>query len=141
MRPRLVQASRLVEALRRYDDDYHHELHWWTAPARKMEGIPEGALPHEVRGGRGVDVNRRFPAGTDTHDSSRPLDQAKILVLSTLRDTRLDALNCGQALSAVLLECTMAGLATCTVTHIAELAPGREILGGIITQPAAVPQV
>lgn len=141
LRPRLVRASRLVEALRRYDDDYHRELHWWTAPAREIEGIPERALPDEVRGGCGVDVNRRFPAGAHTQDSSRPPDQAKILVLSTLGDTRSDALDCGQALSAVLLECTMAGLATCTVTHITELAPGREILRSLINKRALVPQV
>ena len=43
-RPRLAEASRLTEALRRYDDLYHHELLWWTAPLRESEGIPESAL-------------------------------------------------------------------------------------------------
>ena len=140
-RPRLVEASRLTEVLRRYDDDYHHELHWWTAVSRNSEGIPKSALPDEVRGGRGVDVNRRFPASGHTHSSSRPHDQAKIVVLSTPGDTRADALNCGQALSAVLLECTMVGLATCTVTHITELQASREIIRQLIPGAAVVPQV
>jgi nitroreductase len=50
-------------------------------------------------------------------------------VLSTHHeDARLDVLRCGEALSALLLECTVAGLATCTLTHMTELAPSREIL-------------
>jgi hypothetical protein len=41
-----------------------------------------------------------------------------IFVLSThSEDARLDVLRCGEALSAVLLEGTFAGLATCTLTH------------------------
>jgi nitroreductase len=63
-------------------------------------------------------------------------------VLSTPRDTRVDALNCGEVLlSAILLECTMAGLATCPVTHITELESSRDIIRDLTTGPAAVPQV
>ncbi|WP_439951835.1 Acg family FMN-binding oxidoreductase, partial [Mycobacterium avium] len=47
-RPGLVEAARLTEALRRYDDDYHHELDWWTSPSRKFDGIPESALVSEA---------------------------------------------------------------------------------------------
>ncbi len=140
-RPRLVEASRLNEALRRYDDLYHHELRWWTAPSRGAEGIPEDALANE-REGRGLDVNRRFPADGHAHKSSAATpDQAKILVLSTSGDTRADALNSGQALSSILLECTMAGLATCTVTHVTELEASRDIIRELIPSAAAMPQV
>lgn len=140
-RPRLVEASRLTEALRRYDDLYHHELHWWTAPSRDQEGIPESALASGAEG-RGVEVNRRFSTDGHTGTSSAGAhDQAKILVLSTPGDTRADALNCGQALSAVLLECTMAGLATCPVTHITELEASRDLVRELIPGAAAVPQV
>ncbi len=141
VRPRLVEASRLTEALRRYDDLYHHELRWWTSPSRDLEGIPESALPAAAEGS-GVDVNRRFPAdGYSRSSSAGTHDQAKILVLSTSGDTRADALNCGQALSAVLLECTMAGLATCPVTHITELEASRDIIRELMPGAAAVPQV
>ena len=51
------------------------------------------------------------------------------MVLSTHHeDARLDVLRCGEALSAVLLECTVVGLATCTLTHMTELASSREIV-------------
>jgi nitroreductase len=140
VRPRLAEASRLTEALRRYDDLYHHELLWWTAPSRKSEGIPESALASESDGRR-VDVNRRFPTDPYERSSAGTYDQAQILVLSTPIDTRVDALNCGEALSAILLECTMAELATCPVTHITELEASRDIIRALTSDPAAVPQV
>ncbi len=62
-------------------------------------------------------------------------DRSKIVVLSTHHeDARLDVLRCGEALSAVLLECTVAGLATCTLTHMTELAPSREKVRTLIGQ-------
>jgi nitroreductase len=141
MRPQLTEASRLSEALRRYDDLYHHELDWWTSPLRETEGIPESALVSESDDRR-VDVNRRFPIDPlDERSSAGTYDEAKILVLSTPRDTRVDALNCGEVLSAILLECTMAGLATCPVTHITELEASREMIRDLTSGPAAVPQV
>lgn len=141
VRPRLTEASRLTEALRRYDDRYHHELDWWTSPLREAEGIPESALVSESDDRR-VDVNRRFPVDPlDERSSAGTYDEAKILVLSTPRDTRADALNCGEVLSAILLECTMAGLATCPVTHITELEASRQMIRDLTSGPAAVPQV
>ena len=139
-RPRLAEASQLTEAMRRYDDDYHQELMWWTAPSRQSEGIPESALVSEADAGR-VDVNRRFPTDPDEWSSAGTTDEAKILVLSTPGDTRGDALRCGEALSAILLECTMAGLATCPVTHITELEASRDIIRDLMSDSAAVPQV
>ncbi len=138
-RPRLAEATRLSEALRRYDDSYHNELSWWTAPSREYDGIPPAALVTGAEA-RGVGVNREFPAGADSEHAGRH-DQAKIVLLSTADNTRADALNCGEALSAVLLECTVAGLATCPITHATELQPGRDILRELTGGRAAVPQV
>ncbi|OBH30197.1 NAD(P)H nitroreductase [Mycobacterium sp. E342] len=137
-RPRLVEAARLNEALRRYDDVYQHELRWWTAPGRHDDGIPE-ALVNQTRA---VDVNRKFPVDEHARASSGgPPDEAEVLVLSTPGDARADAFRCGQALSAILLECTMAGFATCTVTHVTELRPSRDLISALIPDAEAVPQV
>ena len=43
-----------------------------------------------------------------------------------------DALGCGEVLSNVLLEATMAGLATCTLSHLTELEASRAILRALI---------
>jgi hypothetical protein len=91
--------------------------------------VPQSALVSAAEAAQ-VDVARDFPTtanGQRLNDSSA--DQSKIVVLSTHHeDARLDVLRCGEALSALLLECTMAGLATCTLTHMTELAPSREII-------------
>ncbi len=139
-RPRLAEATRLSEALRRYDDSYHHELSCWTAPTREHDGIPRGALVSGVEA-CGVGVNREFPTDADPEGVGSRHDQAKIMLLWTAEDTRADALNCGQALSAVLLECTVAGLATCPITHATELEPGRDMLRNLTDGRADVPQV
>jgi nitroreductase len=139
-RPRLAEAARLTEALRRYDDAYDHELRWWTSRSRESEGIPESALLSEADARR-VDINRRFPTEPYGRSSAGTYDQAQIVVLSTTSDTRVDALNCGEALSSILLECTMAGLATCPVTHVTELESSREIISDLASGGATVPQV
>lgn len=140
-RPRLTEAARLTEALRRYDDGYQHALEWWTSPLRKYEGIPESALVSESDECR-VDVNRRFPVDRlDERSSAGTDDEATILVLSTPNDARVDALRCGEALSTVLLECTVAGLSTCPVTHVTELAASREMIRDLLVDRTATPQV
>ncbi|BCI90344.1 hypothetical protein NIIDMKKI_55500 [Mycobacterium kansasii] len=80
-----------------------------------------------------VDVGRDFPVRS--HHQRRPqitADWSKILVLSTPEDTRLDVLRCGEALSTVLLECTMAGMATCTLSHLIESSESRDLVRGLI---------
>ena len=139
-RPTLAEASRLTESLRRYDQYYHDELRWWTESFRMFQGLPHSALVSEEENAR-VGLNRQFPAGG--HSDRRPeqlADQAKILVLSTPEHTRADALRCGEVLSTVLLEATMAGLATCPLTSITELAESRAVIEGMIG-PVGFPQV
>jgi nitroreductase len=139
-RPQLAEASQLTASLRRYDDFYHHELQWWTAPFRQSEGIPPSQLVSRSEADR-VGVNREFPVGGyGDRRAATAQDQAKILVLSTPEDTRSDAFHTGQVLSGVLLECTMAGLATCPLTHITELAASRDIIAELIGRKV-MPQI
>ncbi len=136
----LAEASQLAESLRLYDSSYHAELGWWTAPFEASEGIPYSSLISATESDR-VDVGRVFPV---THHSERrtavPEDKSTILLLSTDDDSRAAALASGEALSAVLLECTMAGLATCTVTHITEVRVTREMVEACLEHDA-VPQI
>ena len=127
-RPLLAEASELTEALRRKDTYYHAELQWWTADSEKSDGMPYGVLVSAEDRDR-VDVARAFPAGE--HSGLRPevaRDHSMIVVLSTFGDSRREALGCGEALSAVLLEATLADLATCTLTHLTELPESRAII-------------
>jgi hypothetical protein len=49
-------------------------------------------------------------------------------------------LRSGEALSALLLDATMAGLATCTLTHITELPASRTVVTELIGRDT-IPQV
>jgi nitroreductase len=136
----LVEASQLADSLRLYNSAYHAELAWWTGAFEVSDGIPYPSLVSVAEGDR-VDIGRRFPA--PRHGERRPEipeDHSKVVALSTDGDDRADALASGEALSAVLLECTMAGLATCPVTHITEVRASRELVGALLDHDA-VPQV
>ena len=128
-RPLLAEASRITETIRRSDVYYQDELRWWTSPFASDTRLPANELVSSSEAAR-VDIARAFPpAGGGGRHATVDHDQSKILVLSTHRDdARLDVLRCGEALSAVLLECTMAGMATCTLTHMTELEPSRDIV-------------
>lgn len=121
-RPVLVKAAALTEDARLYDSVYHAELDWWTSSFDPTAGIPHSALITAAETDR-VALGRRFPV---THHQEQrnevPEDHSRIVVLSTYDDTHLDLLGCGEALSAALLSATMAGLATCTLTHLTEVA-------------------
>ncbi|CAM2765290.1 NAD(P)H nitroreductase [Mycobacterium intermedium] len=140
LRPEVARASQLTESLRRYDSSYHHELDWWSGHFENSDGIPRTSLVSMDESER-VDVGRIFPAGPQHpgHAGTGP-DRSKLLVLSTDEDTREQALRCGEALSAVLLECTVAGLATCTLTQLTELWSSRNLIG-TLTGRAAMPQL
>ncbi|WP_275952253.1 Acg family FMN-binding oxidoreductase [Mycobacterium heckeshornense] len=139
-REQLAEASRLTEAIRRNDPSYQSELHWWTAPFDLDHGVPPSARVSASEAGR-VDVARAFP--TTGYEDRRPsidVDHSTILVLSTHDDTLSEVLRCGEALSAVLLECTIAGLATCTLTHMTEVTPARELIQQLSGQ-SGLPQL
>jgi hypothetical protein len=140
LRPELARASRLTESLRLYDSSYHTELDWWTGHFEDSDGIPRSSLLSAAESDR-VDLGRRFPVSAHhERHAGTGQDRSKVLVLSTDEDTRDDALRCGEALSAVLLECTLAGMATCTLSHLTELQSSRHLIG-TLTGRAAMPQL
>ena len=140
LRPALAQASRLAESLRLYDSQYHAEIWQQATDSPVSTGIPRSALVTAAEGDR-VGIGRRFPATSNPERREEIAeDQSKIVVLSTYDETQDGMLRCGETLSAVLLDATMAGLATCTLTHITEIAESRQLLSALIG-PDVTPQV
>jgi len=132
--PRLVAAAALADASRLDDTRYQLELHWWTTDFVFTEGIPRSALVTAAEGRR-VAVGRTFPAAAGRERRGELSDdRAVITVLSTADDGPAAALHCGEALSAVLLEATAAGLSTCTLSHLTEVPESRaevaDLIGG-----------
>ena len=83
-----------------------------------------------------MELNRSFPVeGRGARRADIGDDRAKVLILSTPGDSHRDALACGEALSAVLLECTAAGLATCPVTHVTEIPSARAVVAEMMSAP------
>ncbi|MFC6012529.1 Acg family FMN-binding oxidoreductase [Nocardia lasii] len=138
-RARLTVASEQSEALRHYDMDYQGELRWWAGHPGTVDGVPPSALITESEL-VGVGVARKFPTPAPALGRSELHDRARLAVLSTTEETPAAWLRTGEALSAVLLECTAAGLATCALTHITEVGAGRRLLSGLLGHPG-VPQV
>ncbi len=117
MRSALAEASQLTDALRLLDSRYHSELAWWTQHFTSHQGIPPSSLISAPESDR-VDIGRTFPVSTHPERRTELVDdRSRILVLSTDDDSRENVLRCGEVLSAVLLDATTAGLATCTLTH------------------------
>ena len=139
-RPALADASRRTEEHRRGDASYRYELLWWTGHSGTEDGVPSSALPSSAEASH-VDVARDFPTyGSGDRRPQVDRDHSNILVLSTYDDSRDNTLRCGEVLSRVLLECTAAGLATCTLTHMIELHASREMVRRL-TGRHAEPQV
>lgn len=142
-RPQLAEASRLTESIRHQDPTYLSELRWWTSPFTIDEGVPASARISAAEADR-VDIAREFPTtGYGERRAQVSADHSKIIVLSTssdVVDSRPAVLRCGEALSTVLLECTVAGLATCALTHLTEVEPSRRLIGELTGQPG-LPQV
>jgi hypothetical protein len=134
-RPVLAEASRLTETLRASDPSYQTELEWWTSPFAVNDGVPPSALVSASEIGR-TEVARTFPlAARSDRRRDTGEDRSKIFVLSTHNeDGRLDVLRCGEALSAVLLEATLLGFATCTLTHMTEVMSSRDIIRQVTGQ-------
>jgi hypothetical protein len=140
VRPQLAEASRLTESLRRYDNSYQAELQWWTASFGVSDGVPDSALASASEREK-VDVGRVFPAGAQPdRRTGTDHDDSVIAVLSTDGDGRREALGCGDVLSDVLMEATIAGLATCTLSHMTELEASRAIIRAL-TGGAGDPQL
>ncbi|MFQ6399156.1 Acg family FMN-binding oxidoreductase [Nocardia sp. KC 131] len=138
-RPRLAAASEQATATRHYDMDYQAELHWWAGHSDVTEGIPREALVSDAEFAR-VSVGRTFPSAPHSARRGTLEDHARLVVLSSENESVTAWLHAGEALSAVLLECTAAGLATCALTHITELPAGRSALTELIPHPG-FPQV
>jgi hypothetical protein len=133
----LAQATDLTDALRLYDSAYFATLQRWTAPFEASEGIPYDSLVSAAEGDR-VDVGRTFPVSHHPERRAQiPVDLSTILVISAHADTRRDLLGCGETLSTVLLEATVAGLASCTLTHLTELSTSRHLIEEVTGRPLA----
>ncbi|MGI5217620.1 Acg family FMN-binding oxidoreductase [Nocardia sp. CA-290969] len=138
-RLRLAAASAQSAALREYDPQYLNELHWWAGNDSPADGVPISALVSAAELAQ-VGVGRAFPAAPPSLRRGELTDSSRLLVIGSATDSPLDWLRTGEALSAVLLECTAAGLSTCPLTHITEVPVSRRAIANLVHESGR-PQV
>lgn len=137
----LSRASRASLAERRYDLAYQSEIDWWTTRYDESEGIPPASLLTSSEAER-VSLARDFPPVADGQPrrADIPTDEASVFVLASYTGNRIALLRCGEALSSLLIEATLAGLSTCTVSHVMESPDGKAAISRLI-EAAAEPQL
>jgi len=131
LRPRLAAVSDTAAAVRHDDQMYQEELHWWAGHPDTPEGVPPAALVSDAEFAR-VDVGRAFPSAPHSMRRATLTDHARLAVISSYGDAPSQWLRAGEALSAVLLECTATGLASCALTHLTELPTGRRTVASLL---------
>jgi hypothetical protein len=115
------------------DPAYRAELTDWTnRPAWTGDGVPPGTAVEPAL--RRVPVRNFAPQGAevlpvgDDHDKG-----AEYAILFGLEDRRIDLLRGGEALSALLLKATAAGLSTAPLTEAVEVAWPRYLLRELLS--------
>ncbi|MEJ3653273.1 NAD(P)H nitroreductase [Actinomycetes bacterium KLBMP 9759] len=114
---------------------YRTETSLWTGRYASTDGIPAANLIQGTGLG-GTALARRFSDGEIQQVGVGP-DGGELLVLGTSSDDPLSRLRGGEALSAVLLEATDLGLATCPLSQPLEAGSTYrrirdELLGGVL---------
>lgn len=138
----LVVAMAAVNELQRGDARYRAELAAWAGRGTgAVEGVPASGLRVAGQPGRPV-LGRDFSAAGGGDLIAPPLDDgATLAVLSTELDDRRSWLRAGEALSAVLLTATVADLATCPLSQIAEADLARDTVRDAVLKGAGEPQL
>lgn len=137
-RARVLRAIDSAAKAQAANPGYDTELALWTARHASPDGIPARNLPLE--GSQGVPAGRGFPGGELTY-RPEPADGARLLLLGTASDDRLSQLRAGEALSALLLEATDLGLATCPLSQPLEVETTRRYLRDSVLDGRLSPQL
>jgi hypothetical protein len=117
---------------------YATETMLWTARAASDDGVPAANLPSRPQAGG---TNRHFPAGTLDATAPGGTDGGLLTVLGTASDDRLSQLRAGEALSAVALHATVAGLASCPLSEVLEVDAARAVLRDDVLRGTLSPQL
>jgi nitroreductase len=141
-RRELLVAIEHAGTTQRDSAEYRRELiNWSGAHVPFEEGVPASAIPAQVDPRRGM-AERDFNVAA-TGELPVPIldDGATFAVLTSERDSTGEWLRTGEALSAVLLSATRAGLATCPLSQVAEVSEAREEVRGQLLDGIEQPQI
>ncbi|MER5267118.1 NAD(P)H nitroreductase [Actinosynnema sp. NPDC002837] len=138
----LATAIGRAAAVQDADPTYQAEVRRWSGGRANVDGVPAANAPAGVPQHGDVQL-REFPGGEllDERLDEWEEDGASLLVLATSSDDRLSLLRAGEAMSAVLLEATAAGLATCPLSQPLEVAETRDRVRDEVLDGTSCPQI
>lgn len=140
-RQTLLELLAEADSAQRRDPAYQDEIAEWVDRLGR-EGIPSGNLLRHEFSGDGHDVLTRFPSGSlEEGNQAEDLPPAALLVVCTSSDDVSSQLRAGEALSAILLEGTSAGLSMTPLSQATEVEATRELLQNELLRDAACPQI
>jgi hypothetical protein len=120
----LADTLATAESQRQTNRDYGEELALWTGTAANVRaGVPKTGFRPPTN-----PLNRRPFNDPLQGDAAREEDASVFLVIGTINDDVESRLRAGEALSAVLLEATVVGLATCPISLPIEVPETRRML-------------
>ncbi|HET9648666.1 MAG TPA: hypothetical protein VFP34_10595 [Microlunatus sp.] len=136
---RAVLAGAFETAAKTQDgqDGYAEELATWTDTAA-AEGIPSANLVRPAP--PSVVAARDFGVPRETQHNVAP-EEAMLVVLGTASDDQLSRLRAGEAMSAVLLEATRQGLASCPLSQVLEVPGTRDVVRDDVLNGSLCPQI
>ena len=133
----LADALATAESQRQTRQDYGEELALWTGtPANIHAGVPKSGFRPPMN-----PLNRRPFNDPSEPDAAREEDASVFLVIGTVHDDVESRLRAGEALSAVLLEATVIGLATCPISLPIEVPAARRMLRSAVFGGGYYPHV
>jgi nitroreductase len=137
-RARIEHAVTAAAAAHAALPGYQTETVLWSGRTASDDGVPAANLLRRVEG-RGLD--RAFPPGTVEQRHPGRTDGGLLALLGTASDDRVSQLRAGEALSAVVLHATQAGLATCPLSEVLEVEETRTALRDEVLQGTLSPQL
>jgi nitroreductase len=136
---RKLEAT-LRDAAATQDDTpaYQTETAVWSGVESGDDGIPAAnllaAAPDPAHA-------RRFTPGRLLEDPDGEPDGAVYAVIGTASDDTLSQLRAGEAMSAVILQATLLGLASCPLSQVLEVGDTRRALRDDVLDGAMAPQL
>ncbi|MCW4352936.1 nitroreductase family protein [Hoyosella sp. YIM 151337] len=144
----LESQSRFAELIREAvdlhttDAAYQAELATWSGRHGSPEGVPSQNTPLAEVTAEGISARRfAWPALSPAPGTDAASDEAEIIMLTTASDDVLSRLRSGEASSAVMLEATALGLASCPITEPLEVRATREAVQNDVLHDTGVPQI
>jgi len=137
-RRRLESALRDAAAAQDDTPAYRTETAVWSGVESADDGVPAANLlvepPDPAHG-------RRFTPGRIEQDPAGEPDGALLAVIGTASDDTLSQLRAGEALSAVILQANLLGLASCPLSQVLEVDDTRRVLRDDVLDGAISPQL